>query len=151
LSFRTRFLGVSFSQDNSSPRSLLLGMFLSQYRICCRAQIHAGSPPDRYLRPQRSPILASAKQLHNHHVVIHLQRPPSRLVAVTPVAVRSLGKRADLSLAALRSNSTLATLRLPVNELTSCRFATSQGHGRCGSAVLPASGGKVPPRSKPPR
>src|SRR2546421_12676959 len=56
----------------------------------------------------------------------YLQRPPSRLVAVRPVAVRSLGKLVYLSLAALRSNLTLATLCLSVNQLTSCRFATSQ-------------------------
>ena len=58
-----------------------------------------------------------------------------------PVAVRSLGKRADLSPAALWSNSTLA---MPlVNQLNSLKtateFATSQGCGRCGSANLPAS------------
>ena len=41
--------------------------------------------------------MASAKQLHNHYIVLYLQRPASKLVAVTPVAVRSLGKRADLS------------------------------------------------------
>jgi hypothetical protein len=37
------------------------------------------------------------------------------LVAVRPVAVHSLGKRADLSTAALRSNSTLAIIQFPEN------------------------------------
>ena len=62
-----------------------------------------------------------------------------------PVAVRSLGKQADLSPAALRSNSTLA---MPlVNQLNSLKtateFATSQGCGRCGSATLPACSGDI--------
>jgi len=55
--------------------------------------------------------------------------------------MRSLGKRANLSPAALRSNLTLA-MRL-VNQLNSLKtaieFATSQGWGRIGLAALPAS------------
>ena len=62
-----------------------------------------------------------------------------------PVAVRSFGKWANLSPAALRSNLTLA-MRL-VNQLNSLKtateFATSQGCGRCGSATLPAYGGDI--------
>ena len=54
-----------------------------------------------------------------------------------PVAVRSLGKWANLSPAALRSNLTLA-MRL-VNLKTATEFTTSQPYGRCGSATLPAS------------
>ena len=59
-------------------------------------------------------------------------------MTVRPVAVRSLGGRADLSPAALRSP--------PVNQLNSLKipteFATSQGYGQSGSAVLSASGGE---------
>ena len=51
--------------------------------------------------------------------------------------MRSLGGRADLSPAALRSP--------PVNQLNSLKipteFATSQGCGQSGSAILPAGGG----------
>ena len=42
-------------------------------------------------------ILASAKQLYNYYNILYLQQPPSKLVAVTLVAVRNLGKWADLS------------------------------------------------------
>jgi hypothetical protein len=56
-----------------------------------------GRHSDQYLQLEGLLILASAKQLHNHYIVLYLQRLPSKLVAVTPVAVRSLGKRADLS------------------------------------------------------
>ena len=54
------------------------------------------------------------------------------------LAVRSLGGRADLSPAALRSPlvNQLNSLKIPIE------FATSQGSGRCGSATLPASGGE---------
>ena len=53
------------------------------------------------------------------------------------VAVRSLSKRADLSPAGWRSNSTLAMLQSTNSPLT--EFAISQGCGRSGSAALPAS------------
>jgi len=60
------------------------------------------------------------------------------------MAVQGLGKWANLSPAALRSNLT-SVMRL-VNQLNSLKtateFATSQGRGRCGSAALPASAGK---------
>ena len=61
------------------------------------------------------------------------------------MAVQSLGKWANLSPTALRSNLTLS-MRL-VNQLNSLKtateFATSQGSGRCGSATLPATGGEL--------
>ena len=62
------------------------------------------------------------------------------------MAVRSLGKWANLSPAALRSNLLTLSMRL-VNQLNSLKtateFATSQGCGRCGSAALPAGGGNI--------
>ena len=66
-------------------------------------------------------------------------------MAVRSVAVQSLGKRADLGPAALRSQSTSA-MHL-VNQLNSLKtpteFATLQRCGQSGSAVLPASVLKV--------
>ena len=65
-------------------------------------------------------------------------------MTVRLVPVRSLGDRADLSPAALRSPNQPQPIPL-INQLNSLKtpreFATPQGYDRSGSAALPVSGG----------
>ena len=108
-------------------------------------QIHTRSP--RGSLPSIKAITNSGQCKTTPHIprdiqeVIYLRQSSKS----KPVAMRSLGKWANFSPAALRSNLTSA-MRL-VNQLNSLKtateFATSQPYGRSGSATLPASGGDI--------
>jgi len=85
---KTDFLPYS-TAVNLLPFLIIIGSYLSlRTSLRCSGVIASlvsavarkfmqGCHPDRYLQPERSPVLASAKQPHNHHNVIYLQWLPS--------------------------------------------------------------------------